>query len=233
MNLSSKGKKMAAILAICFAAYNIILFSLCGFAGHSVVFWISWAFMIVAFAAMATAGVLLGKNGMFLRDWLFGFPIIKHSTFYIIAELIASTVFIILEDYIPFGVAFAVQILFLAVYCVFAISCFLSKETIDEIHEKVSDKTGFIKLLRADSETIAAKCDDPELKKKLQSLSEEIRYSDPMSNDVLFELEKEITFTVSECGKAVDNNDVTAANDLCDKAHLLLVERNKKCKALK
>ena len=31
----------------------------------------------------------------------------------------------------------------------------------------------------------------------------------------------------------VDNNDVTAANDLCDKAHLLLVERNKKCKALK
>ena len=86
---------------------------------------------------------------------------------------------------------------------------FLSKETIDEIHDKVSDKKGFIKLLRADSETIVAKCNDPELKKKLQSFSEEIRYSDPMSNDV------------------------AEANDLCDKAHLLLVERNKKCKALK
>ena len=233
MVLSSKGKKLAAILGICFAAYNIIVFALCGFAGHTAVFWLSWAFMLVAFAAMTTAGVLLGKNGMFLRDWLFGYPIIKHSTFYIIAELIASTVFIIFEDVVPFGVAFAVQILFLAVYCVFAVSCFLAKETIDEIHNKVSDKTSFMKLLRADSESIVAKCNEPELKKKLQSLSEEIRYSDPMSNEVLFELEKEITFTVSECGKAVDSNAVAEAADLCNKAHLLLVERNKKCKALK
>lgn len=233
MKLTNKGKLLAVFLAIVFIAYNVVLFVLCGFSGHTGVFWVSWTFMILAFAAMTFAGVILGKRGMFLRDWLFGFPIVKHSTVYIIVEFIASTVFIILDKIIPFGWAFAAQFIILSVYGVCAVSCFLAKETIDDVHNKISDKTRFLKLLRVDAEMLVEKCSNPELKEQLKTLSEAIRYSDPMSNEALFEMEKEITFTVSECGKSIETGDFEEAEELCKKAVLLLAERNKKCKALK
>lgn len=233
MNITKKSKMTAAILAIAFIAYNVILFVLCGFTEHTGIFWMSWIFMLVAFFAMAGAGVLLGQKGMFLRDWLFGYPIIKHSTVYIIAEFCASSLFIILEDDIKWGWAFAVQFLFLCIYGVCAVSCFLAKETIDDIRSNVGNKTEFWKLLRADAEMLVEKCENAELKVQLQQLSDAIRYSDPMSSDALFELEREITVAVSECDKAVASGDLEKAGVLCKKVQSLVSERNKKCKALK
>lgn len=233
MEITKKGKMLAAILAICFIAYNVILFVICGFSGHTAVFWISWVFMLIAFSSIAVSGGLLGKRGMLLRDWLFGYPIIKHSFIYIIAETLASTAFIIFEEDIPFGWAFAAQFLFLCVYAVFAVSGFLAKETIDEVRTNVADKTRFLKLLRVDAEMLVNKCDDPELKGKLQKLSEDIRFSDPMSSETIFELEREITNVVYQCGVELENGNINNAAELCDKASLLLEERNRKCKALK
>ena len=80
---------------------------------------------------------------------------------------------------------------------------------------------------------IVDKCSDPELKAAFQKLAEDIRYSDPMSNPCLFELEKQITLTVSNADVAVNQKDYANAMLLCNQAKLLLTERNKKCKALK
>lgn len=232
ISMSKKQKMTAAILAIVVIAYNVTLFVLCGFAGYTGVFWTSWVFMLAAFVAMAVAGVLLGEKGMFLRDWLFGYPIVKHTTVYITFEFIASTLFIIFEQKIKWGWAFAVQFLLLSVYGVCAISCFLAKETIDDIHTKVGNKTEFWKLLRVDADMLMEKCSNAELKTQLGEFSEAVRYSDPMSSDTLRDLEKEIASTVSDCDNAVTRGDVEQAEALCKKAKLLLVERNKKCKAL-
>lgn len=231
--MSKKGKMIAAILAIAFIAYNVTLFAVCGFTEHTSVFWMSWVFMLVAFAAMTVSGVILGKRGLFLRDWLFGFPIIKHSTVYIMAELLVSCIFIILEDNIRPGLAFGLQFLMLCIYGICAVSCFLSKEMIDDVHTKVSDKTRFIKLLSIDAEMLVEKCPDPDTKEECRKLAESVRYSDPMSSEALFELEKDLTLTVSQCDRAIEEKDFTAAKEFCAKAMLQLAERNKKCKALK
>lgn len=233
MQFTKKGKMIAAILAIAFIAYQVTLFSLCGFGGHTAVFWTSWVFMLAAFAAMTVSVTILGQRGMFLRDWLFGFPIIKHSTVFLIAELTASIVFMLFEKRAPWGWAFAVQFLMLCIYGICAISCFLTKETINDVHTKVSDKTRFIKLLRADAEMLVEKCSDPETREECRKLAESIRYSDPMSSETLFELEKDLALTVSECDRAVAAKDYAAARELCAKAMLQLTERNKVCKALK
>ena len=233
MKLNKKGKMLATILAILFITYNVILFILSGFTDHTAVFWLSWAFMMISFGAMACVGLILGKQGMFLRDWLFGYPIIRHTTLYLVFEFVASTIFIIFEQQVGLGWTFSLQFLFLAVYLVFAISCFMAKETISDIHTKVSDKTRFIKMLRADAEMLTEKCADAETKEQCQQLAEAIRYSDPMSSKALFELEKELALAVSECDKAVAANDFESARKLCEKAMLLLAERNKKCKTLK
>lgn len=233
MKLSTKEKMAAAILGIAFVAYNVTLFTLCGFAGHTAVFWMSWGFMLAAFAAMTASCVILGQQGMFLRDWLFGFPIVKHSTVYIIAELLASCAFIFLEDVVRWNWAFGGQFLLLCIYGVCAVSCFLAKETIHEVRANVREKTQFMKLLGADAETLAEKCADLETGKMCRALAEAIRYSDPMSSEALLALEQDIARTVAACGGAVEEADFAAARELCAKAMQQLSERNRKCKALK
>ena len=152
---------------------------------------------------------------------------------FLIAELTASIVLMFLEKSAPWGWAFTVQFLLLCVYGICAISCFLTKETINDVHTKVSDKTRFIKLLHADAELLVEKCSDPDTKEEFRKLAEAIRYSDPMSSEALQELEGELSHTLSECDRNITAQDFTAAKELCIKAKLLLAVRNKMCKALK
>ena len=213
--------------------YNVIFFVIFGFEDHEAAFGTSYVFMLIAFGATAVSALAMGKSGMLVRDWLFGYPIIKHSSIYLVLELILSTVYAILDEYIPFALAFTTQLLILAVYLVLAISCFLSKQTIQEIKTNVDDKTRYIKLLRADTEMLASKCQNPVLKEECKKFAEAVRYSDPMSNESLFELEKELALAVSDCDHAIGQQNDEEALELLKKANLLLQERNKKCKALK
>lgn len=233
MKLNKKSIMLGTILAIVFVAYNVVVFTSAGFTGNNAVFWTSWIFMILAFVSMAVVGVIMGESGMTLRDWLFGYPIFKHTTIFITSELIVSVIFMLLQDKVSFPLAFVIQFILLCVYLVFAISCFLAKTTIEEVNKNVKDKTIFVRTLRVDVEMLAQKCPDSELKALCQKLAEEIRYSDPMSNEALFELEKDIALAVSECENAISMGNFDAATALCNKATELLAERNKKCLVLK
>lgn len=231
--MSKKHKQFAAMGAIVFAMYNIVIFAIFGFADHEAPFWISYVFMLLAFGAAALSGVLLGKSGMALRDWLFGYPIVRHCAIYAAVELILSVLFMSIEYDVSWAVPFVVQVLLLGVYGLLLISCFISKTAISEVHEKVEKKTRYIALLQADAQLLCSKCGDGALKAKCEKLAEAIRYSDPMSNEVLEDLEVKLSATVKACGDAIDQGNLPLADHLCDQAMLQLQERNLKCKALK
>lgn len=232
MNITKNAKVTAVVLAIIFAAYNLVLFIAAGFE-HTEVFWISWIFVLLGFVAMAIVGVFLGKEGLMLRDWIFGFPMIRCTTIYIVVEFILSVVFMIFEYDVSWQVAFIIQFILLGLYLGLVASCFAAKRTIDTVKTNIKDKTTFIRMLRVDAEMLVEKCSDAETKAVCQKLSEDIRFSDPMSNEALFELEKEIALAVSNCGDAITAGDFETAKMYCSKATTLLIERNKKCKVLK
>ena len=193
----------------------------------------SYAFMMVAFAMMLGCGLVLGARGFSMRDWLFGYPIIKHTVAYLVAQFVASTLFMIFEDSASWKLALVVMMIILFVYMVFAISCLLTKQTIDEVEDRIADKTAYIKLLRADASLLESKTADPALKALCRKFAEDVRYSDPMSCEALFELEKEISLCVADCSEALAAQDADAARTIIERASLLLRERNAKCKALK
>lgn len=232
--LTSKVKMIALMLAIGFVTYNVVLFVACGFTGHGASFWISYVFMILAFAALTVTGYMLKSRDIQPKDWLLGYPVLKHSTIYIIVELVLSILFMALDSInSPWWLAFATQMIALAVHSVFIISCFLAQETIVDVQTKVKDATSFIKLLQVDVEMVAEKTTDPAVKDAFKKLAEQVRYSDPMSNENLFELEKQITLQVSNADSCITLNDIDGALQCCNRATLLLTERNKKCKVLK
>jgi len=231
MNISKKAAMFAGILALVFLAYNLILFVIAGF-DHYASFWISYVFVLIAFASLASVGTLLGKRGMMLRDWLFGYPLVKHSVAYIVVEIILATIFMAV-DAEEWKLAFVLQFLALAVYMVFAISCFLAKATITEIEERVEVKTQTIRLLYAEMQTAVQGCSDADLKPTLEKLAEELRYSDPMSNEALADLEGRLANVIGEVKALVLAGQFELAKQNCVTVANLINERNLKCKVLK
>lgn len=232
--MTSKVKMIILMLAIGFVTYNVVLFAICGFTNHGAAFWLSYVFMLIAFSTLSVSGYLLKNRGMQPKDWLLGYPVLRHCTIYIILELIASIIFMVL-DYknCPWAVAFSIQMILLAVHLVFIISCFLAKDIIEDVQYRVKEDTTFAKLLKIDAEMIAEKSDNPDVKNAFLKLSEQIRYSDPMRNPALEQIENQIAHLISDADVCVSMNDNEAALSNCRKAMLLLKERNKKCQALK
>ena len=68
---------------------------------------------------------------------------------------------------------------------------------------------------------------DTETKAALKKLAEKVRFSDPMSHEMLGELESRISAKVEEMKTAADKK------ELIEEVTSLLTERNKKCKILK
>lgn len=233
MKINKNMKTAAIMLAIAFVVYNVILFVAAGFVDHNAVFWLSWVFVLLGFVTMAIVGVFLGEEGLHMRDWIFGFPMLRYTYIYIIGELVLSVIFMLCEHTASWKLAFILQFILICIYLVFVVGCFFAKRTIHEVKTNTKDKTTFIRMLRVDAEMLVEKCNDAETKALCQKLAEDIRFSDPMSNEALFELEKEITLAVSSCNDAIAAGDLETAKELCGKASVLLTERNKKCKVLK
>ena len=231
---ASRVKQSIIMGSALFAAYNILLFVIAGFKGHGASFWASFVFMNLAFASIVLNALLLNKREMQPKDFMFGYPILRHCVILLIIELVLSTVFMLLDTInLAWAWAFVPQFLVLGIHLVLVVSCYMANDTIQEMDTRIKDATTFTKLLQVDAEMIVDKCSDPKLKAAFQNLAEDIRFSDPMSNPCLFELEKQITLTVSNADFAVNQKDYINAMLLCDQAKLLLTERNKKCKALK
>jgi hypothetical protein len=103
----------------------------------------------------------------------------------------------------------------------------IGREEINRVEGKIEKKVFYIKSLQVDVELIAESETDPEIKKELFQLAEKIRFSDPMSNEILAEIEKEISDRIKELKLAENKKPVIAT------INALLMERNKKTKILK
>lgn len=233
MKAKKQSPLVIAIGAILLVVYNIVLFIIAGFDGHTSVFWISYVAMMLAAATAAVSFWYFSKSQVILKDLFLGFPILRHTFIYIIAELVISTLFMLLETTVSWELALIVQLLLLAAHVVIILSCFATKGTVENVAEKVKEKTTFVRLLHADAVMLAETCSDPEAKKEFEELAEMIRYSDPMSSSLLESLEEDITREIRDAKMNLSCDDIPAALNSCKRAKFLVKERNLKCKALK
>lgn len=232
--ITSKMLKIISIFAVVFVTYNLVLFIVCGFIGHGVAFWTSYIFMIIAFADVAVVAYLLKGRSVLPKDWLLGYPILRHVTIYIILELILSILFMIGDLFGWKGsVAFASQMVMLAVHLVFVISSFGAKEMVEDVQEKVKSKTTNMQLLQVNVEMVADKATDAEVKNAFKKLAEQIKYSDPMSNEYLSDIENKMLSYITDASISVEVDNKDESLEYCKRATMLLIERNKKCKVLK
>lgn len=220
-----KNKGMAyAVLGIAFVLFNVIAFAIPTVKTST--FWVAYVFTAVAFISQIAIWKFAFKGADTLKSKFLGIPLISVGITYLIIQLIAFAVFMALPLTASWS-AIVVCALILGISAICLIGTETGREEINRVEEKVEKKVFYIKSLQVDIEMLANSETNTETKAALTKLAEKIRFSDPMSNEVLAELEAEITAKVKELKTAENKAEIITVLDS------LVTERKKKAKLLK
>ena len=218
---SSKGY---LILGILFVLVSVIAFAVPS--EKNTAFWISYAFTLIAFAAQIVIWKSTLGRAESLKSKFLGFPIVHIGMVYLVVQVIAFGVFLFIPT-LPIWSAVVACTVVAGVSSVCMIASDVGRSEIERVSAKVQEKTSYIKQLQEDVELLTSTETDTIIKSALTQLAEKIRYSDPMSNEQIADIEDRITAKVAELKSSTDK--VKIINEL----NSLLDERNRKIKILK
>ena len=211
-------------LGIVFALFNVLVFVIP--TDKTATFWTVYVFSVVAFAVQIPLWeIALGKKDT-LKSKFLGIPVIHVGITYLIIQLIAFAIFMIFPT-LPVWLAVVVCTIILATSALCAIAGQAGANEINRVEEKIKVKRAFIQFLQTNIEMLVETEADSETKAELKKLAETVRFSDPMSHEMLGELESRISVKVDEMKTTADKK------TLIDEVTILLTERNMKCKILK
>lgn len=213
-----------AVLGIFFVIFNVIAFAIP--TAKTATFWVAYIFTLIAFVMQPFIWKFAFKDTDTLKSKFLGIPLISVGVIYLLVQIVAVAVFMALS-FVQSWIAIVVCILILGVSAVCLIGTETGREEIIRIEHKVSKKVFYIKSLQVDIEMLANAESDADTKAALTNLAEKIRFSDPMSNELLADLESKIIDKINDL-KSTEQK-ATIIKELT----LLFDERNKKCKLLK
>lgn len=190
------------------------------------VFWVSFVFGLLAICFQIP---LWNKalGGETLKSKFLGFPVLHVGIAYLIIQLIVSIIMMAVPG-IPLWIAIIIDVVILAISCALVTSGGVARTAIEETEEKIQIKTSYIQKLKADVDILLSKETDIEVQDALRKLSDEIRFSDPMSNSALERIETEISDKLISISEAGENK-----KNVISEISGLIKQRNIKCKALK
>ena len=205
-------------LAVLLVLYLLVVF-LIPFV-HSAVFWVSFVFTLAAFAVMAVAVYIAFVKNPDAKSKFYGFPIARIGVIYGAAQLIVGLVFMALSQWIPVTVAVIVYAAGLGAAVIGLIS---AEAVVTQIHvqdEKLKKDVSLMRNLQSKVNQMASASKEPALKQ----LAEEIRYSDPVSNDAIADAEADLAAAVDQLQAAFVDGDNEAMAQLCRKADMQLLQ---------
>lgn len=222
----SKGQGMSLFSAfILFGIFNVVVF-LAPLA-HTVVFWLGYFFALFALATIVLTLVLyFGKPVP--EDKFLSLPAVKVAWTYFVLQTVLS-VWEMVAFPLPYLPALIINLVLGAVFAIIILALYAAAGKIDKSEQFTAEKVVFVKQLKLQVDSIET--ENAELAQALKELSENIRFSDPMSHSKLKDIEDSLVAAVDE----LENNasDVDKALSLCAQVEKLLKRRNDQCKMYK
>lgn len=222
--MKKNSTKGYVILGILFVLISIIAFAVPTV--KTATFWITYVFTAAAFAAQIVIWKTALGKGETLKSKFLGFPVVHIGIVYAVIQVIAFAVFMFVPT-LPAWSAILVCSVIAGISAVCMISADAGRDEIERVEAKVQKKVFYIRELQADIELLADSETNADVKTALTQLAEKIRFSDPMSNEQLADLENKISI------KAAELKTTTSKLEIITELNSLLDERNKKCKFLK
>lgn len=189
--------------------------------------------MLIAFVGTAIAAAFVLTLKVETKEKMF-LTVSQFRIAYIVTILsvILSGVYLFVEA-VPDFIVYIAAILVYALAVISIIKAKMAVSIVAGIDEKIKVQTFFIKSLTVDAEHLMNTSKTTELKALAKKVYEAVRYSDPMSNAVLVEVEEKIQNGFSDFENAVVSEDFELASSTAEDLLSLIDIRNKKCKLLK
>ncbi len=222
----SKGQGISLFTAIvAFGIFNTVVFL--APLTHSVNFWLGYFFELFSLITMVLTLVLyFGKPAK--EEQFLSLPPVKVAWTYFVVQT-ALSVWEMISFPLSYILALIINLVLGAVFATIILALYAASGKIDKSEQFTQEKVIFIKQLKLDLDSLET--DNDELSKKIKELSEDVRYSDPMSHSMLVRIEDSLSDTINELADNIADTD--KAIELCDKATRLLKKRNEQCKMYK
>ena len=233
IKLNKKSISMIAVYAIILVVY-ILTFCLIPFPKIAASY-ISFAFTIVSILASLGITAVAFKDDDALVSKIYGFPVFRIGYIYVAAQFIIGLIICIVASFVavPYWVALLLSIILLGAAGIGVIAADNTRDTIKSIDNETERVTRTTKIFKLDIATIVDLCEDAEVKKELLKLSEDIRFSDPVSSEATEEAETQLLEEIRILRGFVESNDNENSLKQIKKTSDLLAERNRICKAFK
>ncbi len=234
MKTSKIFKHYLVIWAALLVLFHIIAFVSAGWEGqekYTASFWIGYGFILLCFIGqLACAHKALNEENR--AKLFYNLSLFQASYSGLIASFIFGGLCMLISP-LPYWVGVILCAVVLAINVMAVAKASAAVEAVAQIDKKIKTQTFFIKSLTVDAETLMARAQSQPIREECRKVYEAIRYSDPMSNDALANVESQITVTFSKLIQAVTEDNAEAAKGLSNELIILVNDRNNKCKLLK
>lgn len=225
--MNKNQKRYIGFWAILFVLFQLIALISPGWINvekYTSSFWIGYAFISVSFIGQLICALSALKEEN-LTKLFYKIPLIRISHIGLIVSFVFGGACMLLS-LLPYWIGALVAVIVLAVTALALVKASAAADIVAEIDGKVSKQTFFIRNLAMEAENLMIRAKTPEAKAACKKVYAALRYSDPMSNDALTEIEGKI-----EAQFAMFSNSVSS--EAAEELLLLIGERNSKCKLLK
>ena len=228
-------KNYLLIIAIILVVYSVLVFVIPFTKMNMAAFVISYIASVIALLSQIYVAYIAFKGEDNLTSKVYGFPIIKLGYIYLGVQFALSILFYILGAFIdvPVWICIILYVLVLGLAAVGLITTSTYKEAIEEIEVTKEDNKVFIKELRRDTLVYSSKIKDQTTKDLFDKFLDIVRYSDPVSNENLKEIENEINSKYEEIKVLVSHDNYLVAKKEIENLIDLINRRNLMCKEFK
>ena len=226
--MSKNGVRGLIVLALILAVFCTIAFvaPFC----MTATFWAAFICGVVAIAFQFYVFSVSFSKGQGAKSKFYGFPIARIGVTYLLVQLVLSFVEMGLSCKIPAWVAIIINVI---VFVIAAIGCIAAEVVRDEVvrqDEKVKQDIVNMKSLSAMAAGLPGLCQDEALKKDLQKLADEFKFSDPVSSASTAVMEANLGTQLQQLKSALASGDYESARAYCGSLMNGLSERNQACK---
>lgn len=223
------------IWTICLVVFNVITFvtpnEIGGVSKFTGTFWVGYIFITIAFLGQLACAFVAFKAEN-LKKFFYNIPLLSISYGGLVTMLVIGSIFMAIPA-LPEWIAIIVCVIILAFNAIAIIKATAATDIVSGIDEKIKTQTFFIKSLSVDAQGLVTSAESDELRAEAKKVYEAIRYSDPMANATLSDLDAQIERQFNAFSDAVKAEDSELAKETAAALVEMVERRNQKCKLLK
>lgn len=228
-------KFYTAIWAICLLLFNALAFvtpnEIADVSKFDGAFWVGYIFITIAFVGQLIYAYIAFKAEN-LNKLFYNIPLISISYGGLVVMLVVGGLTMAIPG-MPNWLGVIVCLAVLGFTAISVIKAGFAAEIVSDIDDKIATEIAFIKTMTVEAQNLINRANAPMLKKQCKKVYEALRYSDPVSNCELADIEQRIKEEFDVLTDAVISDDLDATESSVKELTTLIAERNNKCKTLK